>query len=186
MKSEAMKILKKTFTRKFIRTLAIEILMLGAIAMLAFRFTLNVTDSVQTGLYYKKIFPSYKKGHLATFEMKRKYLKYIEEFPNKWTRKKNFFLKRIAAQEGDIIENRDGNLYINGKKKGKILRLKGINSELDKKKKIKLGKNEFFMMGDSSESFDSRYYGPVNRSEFKNEVVLFVKGETLKKIFHVK
>ena len=171
---------------RFSRTLAIETLILGAIAALAFRFTLNVTDSVQTGLYYKKIFPSYKKGHLATFEMKREYLKYVEEFPNKWTRKKNFFLKRIAAQEGDVIENRSGVLYINGKEKGKILKVKGISTELDQKKKIRLGKNEFFMMGDSRESFDSRYYGPVNRSELKNEVVLLVKGETLKKIFRVK
>ena len=82
------------------------------------RFTYNVTNSLRKGIYFKKFFPEYKKNNLVLFELDKKYLKYLENFPNKNKLKKIYLIKRIVGVCGDKIENRNGGIFINGEKKG--------------------------------------------------------------------
>lgn len=158
------------------------------------RFTYNVTNSLRKGIYFKKFFPEYKKNNLVLFELDKKYLKYLENFPNKNKLKKIYLIKRIVGVCGDKIENRNGGIFINGEKKGEIFKIKGLNENKNKNKNkninksIKteesyvLKKDEFFVMGDTPTSFDSRYFGVLKKKDFKFEMKLLIDEKTLEKI----
>ena len=152
------------------------------------RFTYNVTNSLTKGIYFKKFFPEYKKNNLVLFELDKKYLKYLENFPNKNKLKKIHLIKRIVGVCGDKIENRNGRIFINGKKKGEIFKIKGLNENKNINKSIKteesyvLKKDEFFVMGDTPTSFDSRYFGVLKKKDFKFEMKLLIDEKNLEKI----
>lgn len=81
-------------------------------------------------------------------------------------------IKRIIALPGETIACENGNIYINGKKFDEKYG-SGITSDF---KKIKLGKDEYFVLGDNREdSLDSRYYGPfsIDKIKGKTDLVLF-------------
>ena len=142
------------------------------------RFTYNVTNSLRKGIYFKKFFPEYKKNNLVLFELDKKYLKYLENFPNKNKLKKIYLIKRIVGVCGDKIENRNGGIFINGEKKGEIFKIKGLNENKNINKSIKteesyvLKKDEFFVMGDTPTSFDSRYFGLVAGKSIKGKLAI--------------
>ena len=93
-----------------------------------------------------------------------------------------YLLKRIVGVEGDVIKiKNDGTLYINEEKKGKILKIKGLTDNI-KDTEYALKKDEYYVMGDTATSFDSRYLGIINKKEFKNEMKLLIKEETIEKI----
>ncbi|WP_349764114.1 S26 family signal peptidase [Fusobacterium sp. SYSU M8D902] len=75
-------------------------------------------------------------------------------------------MKKISAKEGDIVEV-DNFLKINGKiiKKLKDKDIMGKNLPL-KKGKFQLKEGEYFLIGDSSNSFDSCYLGIIKDSQF--------------------
>ena len=116
--------------------------------------------------------------------MDKKYSKYIEDFPNKDKMKNIYLMKRIVGVEGDIIETKkDGTLFINGEKKGKIFKIKGITENIEDTKYI-LKKDEYYLMGDTETSFDSRYLGILRKEDFKYEMKLLIKEETIEKILN--
>jgi type IV secretory pathway protease TraF len=67
-------------------------------------------------------------------------------------------IKRIACMPGQVIETREQQFFCNGCLIGKG---KPGYKALNKR----LGKDEFFLTGDSDESFDSKYFGLVNGSD---------------------
>lgn len=75
-------------------------------------------------------------------------------------------VKRIVAIEGDVVEIRDGILYVN--QKVSFWQFEKIQSEGILDKQITLNENEFFLMGDNrNDSHDSRAYGPVHREDIR-------------------
>ena len=107
------------------------------------------------------------------------YQKYIK----KDTSEKNktiTLLKKIAASEKDVVEIKDFVLYINGEEKGKLLKLKGLTEKSPNFKKILL-KDEFFLLGETSDSFDSRYFGIVKKQDLISEIKIFLKGKDIEK-----
>lgn len=86
-----------------------------------------------------------------------------------------YFVKRVIGLPGETIQIKGSSIYINGKKLeenyGKDpIRYQGIASD-----PIKLGDDEFFLMGDNREvSFDSRYeeVGPVHKDLIEGKAVL--------------
>lgn len=174
--------LKITKKYKFITKLMIIGIIFFSIVFCIKRIIYNVTDSMTKGIYVKKIISDYKKGDLVIFLMDKKYLKYVESSLSKNKRKKLYLLKRIVAVEGDTIETRsDGVVLINGEKKGKIFKIKGLTDKIENTRYI-LKKDEYYVMGDTETSFDSRYLGILRKKDFKSEVKLLIEEKTLEKL----
>ncbi len=175
---------KITKKYKFTTRLLTLLLIFFSITFCFSRITYNVTDSLTKGIYLKKFFSDYRKGDLVLFAMDKKYSKYIENFPNKDKMKNIYLLKRISAVEGDIIETKsDGTLLINGEKKGKIMKIKGITDSIEDTRYV-LKKDEYYLMGDTETSFDSRYLGILNKKDFRYEMKLLIKEETLERLIN--
>ena len=174
--------LKITKKYKFITKLMIIGIIFFSIVFCIKRIIYNVTDSMTKGIYVKKIISDYKKGDLVIFLMDKKYLKYVESSLSKNKGKKLYLLKRIVAVEGDTIETRsDGAVLINGERKGKIFKIKGLTDKIENTRYI-LKKDEYYVMGDTETSFDSRYLGILRKKDFKSEVKLLIEEKTLEKL----
>ena len=80
------------------------------------------------------------------------------------------FVKRIIGLPGETWEQRDGDVFINGRQ----LREPYIEPErrdFDTISPIKIGKNQYFMLGDNrTQSCDSRVWGTVPRDHLIGKV----------------
>ena len=84
---------------------------------------------------------------------------------------KDYLIKRVIALPNEEIEYRNNKLYINGK----VIKDKFANGKTNDFK-VKLKKDEYFVMGDNREdSLDSRYYGPFNKKKIvgKTSFIIF-------------
>lgn len=94
------------------------------------------------------------------------------------TQQSEHWVKRVIGMPGDTIEGKNGEIYLNGKvldessyisdeyRQKMIDKFGYFNSDFDK---VKLGDDEYFLMGDNRPySKDSRYkdVGPFTRSQF--------------------
>lgn len=80
-------------------------------------------------------------------------------------------IKRIVATEGDLLEIRDGSLYVNGNIE-ELKSKKGMTYELiEISYPITIPKDHVFVMGDNREkSYDSRVMGPIKLEQIKGRV----------------
>ena len=86
-----------------------------------------------------------------------------------------FLLKRIVAQSGDIVAITKYGVYINDelcKNSKVIVRYHGIALFPQMNKVFKLNKNEFFLIGETSTSYDSRYFGVITQEQIYKKAVL--------------
>ncbi len=83
---------------------------------------------------------------------------------------KNRFIKRIIATPGESIEVKDGNTYINDNK----ITENFIDYPSQKTSaSTTLNTNEYFVMGDNRYvSYDSRYWGPINKNNIQGRVLI--------------
>jgi signal peptidase I len=80
------------------------------------------------------------------------------------------FVKRIIGLPGDLWSERDGYVYIDGKKLNEPY-IKADRRDHQTKAPIKIGKGRYFMMGDNrASSCDSRVWGTVPRKLLIGEV----------------
>jgi len=90
------------------------------------------------------------------------------------------FIKRVIATEGDIIEERDKIVYVNGNMitepyavhYDKYLRYGG-NDPRDNFGSLIVPKDKVFVMGDNrDQSYDSRYWGFVDMKEIRGKALI--------------
>ena len=82
------------------------------------------------------------------------------------------YVKRVIGLPGDTIEERDGDIYIDGRKLDEpyIGTGRRDNGSFAPQK---LGPDEYFMMGDNrAHSCDSRVWGPIHRSAMIGTVLM--------------
>lgn len=82
--------------------------------------------------------------------------------------------KRLVASEGDSVEiTKQGELFVNGRKLRESLPLASLLKKKpeDFAMKRTLSCDEYFFIGDTLTSFDSRYWGVVSKKQFKGKVI---------------
>jgi signal peptidase I len=81
------------------------------------------------------------------------------------------FLKRVIGTPGDVVSERDGFFYVDGRKLAEPYLTENYRDSVTSRWP-RLGKNQYFVMGDNRiGSCDSRIWGPVLRSAFIGPVV---------------
>ena len=164
--------------KSFISTVLIVITINSLSAYFKDKIIFNYTFSIPFGLYkVEKNINSLEIGDIVTFNIKK--------YPIIYNRihEDITFSKYICAKYNDVVENRNGCIYINDIFKGEILKEdsegKPISSIL--KRKTILKKDELFLMGSSKNSFDSRYYGAIKKKDiiYKLKPLLIFNGGVL-------
>lgn len=78
----------------------------------------------------------------------------------------SYYIKRLIGLPGDVVEIKDGSVFVNGSKLSEPYLKKGTITEGDLK--ITVPRNEVFVLGDNREvSSDSRYIGTISIEKIK-------------------
>ncbi len=81
------------------------------------------------------------------------------------------YLKRVIGLPGDVVSERDGFVYVNGRRLDEPY-IDRYDRDSQTQTWSRLGEGEYFVMGDNRiGSCDSRTWGPVPRSAFIGPVV---------------
>ena len=84
------------------------------------------------------------------------------------------YVKRMLAGPGDVVEISGNDIIVNGQKSPWT----GSSTDRPMSRVIYLADDEYFMCGDNrADSYDSRYWGPVKRSDLIGRTFL-IRGET--------
>lgn len=122
---------------------------------------INLTSSVPLGLYVRSAAPARKADfvlvrlpiHLRKFAARRGYLPF-----------NRLLLKIVAANTGDDVCRLGSRVWAGGHSRVWALRTDALGRPLPRWRGCRrLRANELFVLGSRSGSFDSRYFGPVNR-----------------------
>lgn len=91
-----------------------------------------------------------------------------------------YLLKRIAAVEGDVVELRNGIIYINNERARFKWKTVSTDNRVfpmsfsgrDNMTAVKIERHAFFLLGDNLDySFDSREFGPVTERSIVGRVI---------------
>ncbi|HOJ63776.1 MAG TPA: signal peptidase I [Spirochaetota bacterium] len=80
------------------------------------------------------------------------------------------YVKRLIAQPFDIIEIKDGRIFIN------YLQYRSFYvNKFDRVGPLKLNKDQYFFIGDNElNSFDSRSFGSIDRKDIKFKILFII------------
>ena len=156
------------------------VLLLCGIIFVSRHILRNVTISEPLGWYW--LSPPYpiQVDKVYTMKVPVEFLSLVKQLGYKSNAKALF--KKVVAKDGDIIKVTDEGILINNKlmrSSQGIETFKGISLHpLPVGYQYKLKPNEYFMMGDTSHSFDSRYFGVVKENDIENEARLILRSNT--------
>ena len=140
------------------------ILLILLVVIVASNLIINFQPSLPLGLYLKIHGRQYKKGDIVVFYLDKKYDKY---YKNKKSIK--YPMKRIVADNKDMITVKNNHIYVNQEDYGEILDL-GTEQPV-----FSIEKDCFFLLSKKPHSYDSRYYGQVCRKDFKYKARLLIE-----------
>ncbi|BAG09181.1 signal peptidase I [Finegoldia magna] len=82
-----------------------------------------------------------------------------------------YLIKRIIACPGDTLVIEGGKLKVNGVEKNEFGETM-VDNDIKNKLNLKIGENEYFVMGDNRRnSMDSRYFGCVKKEDIKGLLI---------------
>lgn len=94
-------------------------------------------------------------------------------------------IKRLIAIEGDTVEIKDNELYVNDKKVNEPY----IKEKMDTRdiEKFTLKEDELFVLGDNrNNSSDSREYGVYTMDDYLGKSLFYIRGYKIKKVESIK
>ncbi len=136
--------------------LVVVLLTLTGMALLALPILMSVeplvlyngSDSMPKG-FYRVISKPVRKGDIVLVRLSGALL-----------------IKRLSAEEGDVVCREDSQVTINGRVVAKALRYDGRGKALPVWQGCRVLKaHEVFVLGEHPKSFDSRYFGVVQRED---------------------
>lgn len=146
-----------------------------------FRITFNPSISEPRGYYFMYSSKNYKKGDIVLICLEEyKYIEILHKFRlpfdnNNCGMKTPYLLKTIVASDGDVIVNNKNGLVINGIQQRNSIALDNynrINLYPLKKRRFKLQINQFFVLGNTPHSYDSRYFGIIKKEQIQSKAYL--------------
>jgi len=85
-------------------------------------------------------------------------------------------LKKIAAKNGDTVEIGDKGIMINSHLQPNTMAIKHYKTiwlnPLPAGTRYKLGKSDYFLLGQGNNSYDSRYFGVVTTADLQYKAIL--------------
>ena len=162
---------KLSFLYKILAGLAIFYVVLLLLKLLHIGFVHQLTPSMPEGWYFTYPVSSYYRGDNVVFSPDKQTENYI--LARKWLPKDIPLLKKIVGIPGDFLCIKQQNVYINGELLGKVYEMDDKGNALPVFSFCgKIAKDEYFMQGvANAHSFDSRYYGLVNKAQIMSKAV---------------
>lgn len=139
-------------------------------------YVINVSPSIPMGIYKKiKLEEELKVGDTVIIDIPQELRAYMTSrgYINDDI---DYLIKRVRATSDDKVEILNNKLYINNKLVRVIPLKDSIGRQLIPAKRVQPNDNEVFLLGDTNNSFDGRYYGVTNKKYIKykaKEIFLF-------------
>lgn len=141
----------------------------------------NYSNSEPLGVYWLSKSDSYNKDDKvfidkAKFEFanKNKEITFLDKLDKTFFREKA--LKTIKGVEGDTIIVKDNIIYLNGEAYGEILNIEGVLKPFfEEGETYVVPKDKYVLLGRSLISYDSRYLGYFEKSEFLGKAKLMIE-----------
>ncbi|WP_162896448.1 signal peptidase I [Cysteiniphilum halobium] len=160
-----------SFLYKMLTILAVVYVLLWLLKTLHIGFIQQLTPSMPEGWYFTYPQLDYHKGDSVVFIPNQQTENYI--LARKWLPKGIPLLKEIVGVAGDSLCIKNQNVYINGQWIGKVYKTDGQGNILPMFRFCgTIPKDSYFMQGVANpHSFDSRYYGLVNKAQIMSKAV---------------
>ncbi len=135
------------------------------------KIILNTTDSLPHGFYWVEETQSIAKGELFAFRVPEAFREMVKS--RGWLPADGYLLKPVIAMSGDHVCIQDGWLKVDQLRLVKIAKRDNQGRDLPQLTLCrKLDEGELFVVNDKyAQSFDSRYFGAINRSNVIGKVV---------------
>jgi len=145
-------------------------IVLVIVLFLIFRFVLGISavsgvsmkDTFQSGdiIFYTRVNPTISVGDIISAEV------HTDEAGS------TYYIKRVVAKEGDVVDLRDGVLYVNDEpEKGDYIRGKTYAEDCAFTYPYTVPEGSYFIVGDNrEESVDSRAFGAVGKRQIKGVI----------------
>lgn len=170
------KVYKKLIIKTLKRMFVIIGLLYICLSYFNKNYVINVTPSLPIGIYkLEKIDNKINKGDIILFTAKENVRKFMLDRGYISKRIKSF-IKRVEGVEGDKISI-SNSLEINNKKiKDSLPDKDSFGRDLFKKNgEYLLKKDEYFLVGDKKNSFDSSYMGIIKRNQIKYKAKIILE-----------
>ena len=178
---------RKTIFKRFFKYIIFLGVLFIVITKIASYFTINYTPSYPIGVYFKSNVTKIERNHYYLFcPTYDKYMKFAEtnkfwENMSKSCGKTPMYLKKAYGLPGDYIEVKEKGVFVNGVivPNSQIV----LNNKIFKKNySIQLKENEYFMLSDyNKHSYDSRYFGIINKNQILKQVYPVLTEDVLNK-----
>lgn len=158
--------------------IAIAMFILALSIIFGDSFAIQPTGSLTKGIYLKSdIQRPLKTGDIVSVSFKNEDIsKRPDTYPLPKSMPWHNFIKIIAGVPGDIINVTVDGVFINGKYWGPVYNITSKGEPLKRAidGEYRLEKDWFLTLTPKSRSYDSRYYGPVHKSQLMVAKPLFL------------